>query len=79
LRRDPAGLAAREFDLVIVGGGIFGAAAAWDAVRRGLSVALIERGDFAGATSSNSFKIVHGGIRYIQHGDVIRPPSGGRF
>jgi glycerol-3-phosphate dehydrogenase len=65
-------LAERPFDVVVVGGGIFGACAAWDAAQRGLSVALIERGDFGAATSANSFKLIHGGIRYIQHGDIFR-------
>ena len=58
--------------MVIVGGGIYGAAAAWDASLRGLSVALIDRGDFGSATSSNSLKIIHGGLRYIQHADLKR-------
>lgn len=61
-----------EFDLVIVGGGIFGACAAWDASLRGLSVALVERTDFGAGVSANSFKIVHGGIRYLQHADIVR-------
>jgi glycerol-3-phosphate dehydrogenase len=65
-------LAGREFDLVIVGGGICGAAAAWDATQRGLTVALLERGDFGGETSANSLKVVHGGIRYLQHLDIAR-------
>lgn len=72
MRRNLTSLADREFDLAIVGGGIFGICAAWDAALRGLSVALVERGDFAHATSANSFKIVHGGIRYLQHGDLYR-------
>lgn len=70
--RDLAALADREFDLVVVGGGIAGACAAWDAALRGLTVALLERGDFCGATSAHSLKIVHGGIRYLQHADVVR-------
>ncbi len=61
-----------EFDIVIIGGGIFGACAAWDATLRGLRVALIERGDFCGGTSANSFKMVHGGVRYLQHADIYR-------
>jgi glycerol-3-phosphate dehydrogenase len=72
MQRDLRGLADSTFDLVVIGGGIFGAAAAWDATQRGLSVALIERADFASYTSANSFKVVHGGIRYLQHGDVYR-------
>lgn len=72
MRRDVTALAEREFDLAIVGGGIFGACAAWDAARRGLSVALIERGDFCSGTSANSFKFIHGGMRYLQHLDIMR-------
>lgn len=60
------------FDLVIVGGGIFAACAAWDAVLRGLSVALIEKEDFCSGVSANSFKMIHGGIRYLQHADIVR-------
>ncbi|HEX8376048.1 MAG TPA: FAD-dependent oxidoreductase, partial [Geminicoccaceae bacterium] len=72
MRRDLAALANGGFDLVVIGGGMFGAAAALDAVQRGLRVALIERGDFCGATSAHSFKMLHGGIRYLQHADVTR-------
>lgn len=71
-RRDLASLAEQEHDVIVVGGGMFGACIAWDAALRGLSVALLERGDFGGATSANSFKMVHGGIRYLQHADVHR-------
>ena len=72
MRRAVSALADKTYDLVIIGGGIFGICAAWDATLRGLSVALVESGDFAHATSANCFKIVHGGIRYLQHGDVVR-------
>jgi len=72
MRRDLSALAAVEFDLVVVGGGVCGAATAWDAAQRGLAVALVERGDFSGATSAESLKVVHGGIRYLQHLDVVR-------
>src|SRR5688572_29859605 len=65
-------IAQRVYDLVVVGGGIFGICAAWDATLRGLSVALFERADFAGAASANCFKMIHGGIRYLQHGDLVR-------
>ena len=54
-----------EFDLCVIGGGINGAAVARDAALRGLSVALVEAGDFAGATSSRSSKLIHGGFRYL--------------
>ena len=72
MKRDLNELANREFDIIIVGGGIYGVMTAWDASLRGLRVALIEKDDFAGSTSSNSLKIVHGGLRYIQHADVKR-------
>ena len=72
MQRDLSNLTETSFDLAVIGGGIFGVCAAWDAAQRGLSVALIERADFGGATSAHSFRIVHGGIRYIQHGDIYR-------
>lgn len=65
-----AALSANEFDLVVVGGGITGAGVALDAATRGYSVALVERGDFACGTSSRSSKLVHGGLRYLQHFDL---------
>jgi len=70
VRRDLARLASDEFDLLVVGGGIYGAAAAWDATHRGLSVALVDKGDFGGATSFNNAKTVHGGVRSLQRGRV---------
>lgn len=72
MKRDLSALTEREFDLVVVGGGIVGACAAWDASLRGLSVALVDRGDFCSGTSAYSFRMVHGGIRYLQHGDLRR-------
>ena len=70
--RDIKLLTEREYDLVIIGGGIFAACAAWDATLRGLSVALIEKQDFCSGSSANSLKFIHGGIRYLQHGDIVR-------
>lgn len=58
------------FDLLVVGGGITGTAIARDAAMRGLSVALLEKGDFAAGTSSRSSKMVHGGLRYLKGGHV---------
>jgi glycerol-3-phosphate dehydrogenase len=72
MKRRIGQLASREYDLVVIGGGIFGACAAWDAVSRGLSVALIEKDDFCQATSANHFKMIHGGMRYLQHLDLKR-------
>ena len=65
-----AQLAGRQFDALIIGGGITGAGIARDAVMRGLSVALIDKGDFASGTSSRSSRLVHGGVRYLEHGHL---------
>jgi len=72
VRRNVSALARKEFDLVIVGGGIYGASVAREAALRGLTVALVDQGDFANATSANSHKIIHGGLRYLQHADLKR-------
>lgn len=72
MRRDLAGFDNRHFDLLIIGGGIYGATLAWEATLRGLSVALVERHDFGGGASANSLKIIHGGLRYLQHADIKR-------
>ena len=58
------------FDVLVVGGGITGAGVALDAVTRGLRTALVERGDLASGTSSKSSKLVHGGLRYLQQGEI---------
>ncbi len=68
MKRDLDQFRHREFDLLVIGGGITGAGAALDAAARGLQVALVEKGDFAGGTSSVSSKLVHGGFRYLEHG-----------
>lgn len=60
------------FDLLVIGGGIYGLMTARDAALRGLRTALVERADFGGATSQNSLKLMHGGIRYVQHLDFRR-------
>jgi glycerol-3-phosphate dehydrogenase len=65
MKRDTATLCEREFDLLVVGAGIHGAAVAWDAALRGLSTALIDKGDFVSGNSANCLKIIHGGIRYL--------------
>jgi glycerol-3-phosphate dehydrogenase len=72
MKRDLSSLQSNQYDLIIIGAGAFGSCAAWEAASRGLSVALIDRGDFCNATTAHYFKIVHGGIRYLQHGDVYR-------
>jgi glycerol-3-phosphate dehydrogenase len=72
MRRDIPRLADTSFDLLIVGAGIYGACAAWDASLRGLSVAVVDRDDFGAATSANSLRVVHGGLRYLTRGDFSR-------
>ena len=63
--RDFASLTRTTFDLLIVGGGIHGLMAAYEAAARGLTVALVERGDFAAATSFNHQRTAHGGLRSL--------------
>ena len=63
-------LSTESFDVLVVGGGITGAGVALDAASRGLRTALVERDDFASGTSSKSSKLVHGGLRYLQQGEV---------
>jgi glycerol-3-phosphate dehydrogenase len=58
------------FDVAIIGGGIAGAAVARDAAMRGLRTALVDKGDFACATSSHSSKLIHGGLRYLPQGQL---------
>lgn len=61
-------LGAGSFDVLVIGGGITGAGIARDAAMRGLRVALVEQGDFAGGTSSKTSKLIHGGLRYLEQG-----------
>ncbi|TML69214.1 MAG: glycerol-3-phosphate dehydrogenase/oxidase [Actinobacteria bacterium] len=63
-------LGSLQFDLLVIGGGIIGAATAAHAARAGLAVALVDAGDFGGGTSSASSKLIHGGLRYLRLGDV---------
>lgn len=72
MNRQLKGLSYRVFDVLIIGGGIHGAAMAWEAAQRGLDVALVDRGDFGAGTSANSLKIIHGGLRYLQTADLRR-------
>ncbi len=65
-----AALADHPLDLIIIGGGITGAGAAREAALRGHRVALVERDDFASGTSSRSSRLVHGGVRYLEHGHL---------
>jgi glycerol-3-phosphate dehydrogenase len=72
VKRDLGALSEREHDVLIVGGGIHGVAAAGDAASRGLRVALVEAEDFGSGTSWNSLKTIHGGLRYLQTLDLKR-------
>src|SRR5438067_13822382 len=63
-------LADERFDVLVIGGGITGAGVALDAVTRGLRTGLVERKDLASGTSSKSSKLIHGGLRYLQQGEV---------
>src|SRR5262249_17468900 len=69
MKRNIDALMEDAFDLLVLGGGITGAGVALDATLRGFRVALIDKGDFASGTSSASSKLVHGGLRYLEHGD----------
>ncbi|HUS24427.1 MAG TPA: glycerol-3-phosphate dehydrogenase/oxidase [Candidatus Binatia bacterium] len=80
LLRQIAPLRERTFDVLVIGGGIYGAWTAYDAALRGLSVALIEQDDWASGTSSASSKLIHGGLRYLEHYDfaLVRHALGER-
>src|SRR4051812_25689428 len=72
MHRDIDQLAARPFDLLVVGGGIYGLTIACDGAQRGLSVALVERGDFGSGATFNHLRTIHGGLRYLQTLDLRR-------
>ena len=69
-RRSLARLATEVFDVLVIGGGVTGCGVALDAASRGLSVALVEKRDFAAGTSSRSSKLIHGGLRYLERLDI---------
>ena len=72
MKRDIHKLKDPFFDVVIVGGGIHGATAAYHATLAGMKTALVDKSDFCHATSANSLKIIHGGLRYLQHLNIKR-------
>lgn len=72
IRRNPAAAEKPTYDLIIIGGGIYGAMLSLEAGFRGLRSLLLEKDDFGGATSYNSLRIVHGGFRYLQSLDLKR-------
>lgn len=71
-QRDPEAAAETTYDLTVIGGGVYGIALCLEAARRGFSTLLIESGDYGGATSWNSLRILHGGLRYLQTLDLSR-------
>src|SRR3954465_10893333 len=72
MTRDLEQLSGRTFDLLVVGGGIYGLTIAYDAAQRGLTVALIERAALGSGASFNHLRTIHGGLRYLQTLDVAR-------
>ncbi|HEX7795667.1 MAG TPA: FAD-dependent oxidoreductase [Vicinamibacterales bacterium] len=72
MQRDLDGFTARTFDVLVVGGGIYGLTIAYDCAQRGLSVGLIERHDFGSGASFNHLRTIHGGLRYLQTLDFSR-------
>src|SRR3954468_23664027 len=72
MTRDLDRLTSTTFDVLVVGGGIYGLTLAYDAAQRGLSVALVERDDFGGGASFNHLRTIHGGLRYLQTLDLSR-------
>ncbi len=67
ITRDFSSIDADNYDVVVIGGGINGAATARDAALRGLKTVLIDKGDFASGTTSWSSRLVHGGLRYLEY------------
>lgn len=72
MERNIQSMADEPFDIIIIGGGIHGAATAWQCSLMGAKVALVEKEDFGSVTSANSLKIIHGGFRYLQHLNIKR-------
>ena len=72
IARDPDVASRRDYDLIVVGGGIYGVMLALEATLRDCSVLLLEKEDFGGATSYNSLRIIHGGLRDLKTFDLRR-------
>src|ERR1700737_2869900 len=68
--RNVSDIAAVEFDVIVIGAGINGAGIARDAAMRGLKVLLLDKGDISSGTSSASTRLIHGGLRYLEHGEL---------
>ncbi len=72
MKRNTQKLKNTHFEILVIGGGIHGATIAREAALRGYKTALVEKGDFGNATSANSLKVIHGGLRYLQHANFPR-------
>src|SRR3954471_19103595 len=70
MQRSFAALESTVFDVLVIGGGITGAGIARDAAMRGLKVAIVDKGDWGSGTSSRSSRLIHGGIRYLERGQI---------
>ena len=70
IRSVPADIERQQFDLVVIGAGINGAAIARDAAIRGLRVLLLDKGDIGSGTTSWSTRLIHGGLRYLEHAEL---------
>src|SRR6267142_1356296 len=69
IREEPK-ISEGTFDVIVIGAGINGAGIARDAAMRGLKVLLLDKGDVGGGTSSASTRLIHGGLRYLEHGEL---------
>ncbi len=72
MKRDIHQIQNNNYDVLIIGGGIHGATLAYETSKNGLKTCLIEKSDFGSETSANSLKVLHGGLRYLQHGNIKR-------
>ena len=70
IARAPRTASEQQYDLVVIGGGIHGVCVTLEATQRGARVLLVEQADFGGATSHNSHRVIHGGLRYLQSLDL---------
>ncbi len=70
MKRNPSDTASQTFDLIVIGAGVNGAGVARDAAMRGLKVLLLDKGDISSGTSAWSTRLIHGGLRYLEHGEV---------
>src|SRR3954454_20681744 len=70
VRQIQSGIENQSYDLIVIGAGINGAGIARDAAMRGLKVLLLDKGDIGGGTSGWSTRLIHGGLRYLEHGEL---------